>query len=333
MRKFNFLGTLLLAAAAVVSLAAPAFCVEQKVVQEGGPYVCDGPGKLERFSGKIAIAKDEANMPIWFTMYNGYGGRPGFTWARVFLAPPGQVGAQTGQILADERTFLRKNAVTIDLSGCLSAEGNEINVEGEGPRGATFSWVLSTVKEDFSVIDSTPVIAGKTCFIHGVGFSTNKDENNVMIDGKKAEILSASSRILSVKVPDDVSGTGSVPLTVSVGDKTSAPIRAAIGALPPRLLSISPLGGPVGGQLNIRGTNFSKVPSENVVTIGPYNAPVLQVLNDGELLVEIPNWGSSGYTLPVRVTSRGIPSSNTLQFWCTPHYYGGDPNAAVYQYD
>lgn len=315
--------------------ATPAFCSSQKVLQEGGPYVCSEEGKLQKFTATITIDKTLQNMPFWFTMYNGYGRQPGFNWVRVFLCPPGQTGSDMGEILADEHTFTQKNAITIDLSGRLSSDGNQLFIEGEGAKGDTFSWVLSTVNQNaLAVVDSSSVTAGQTFWIHGVGFSTNNDDNKVTIDGQNAQVLSSSTSLLSVKAPDKLSDSTSVPLTVSVGALTSTPIRAMIKkALPPHIISMSPYGGPMGGTLNLECANLSPVAEQNVVWIGPYKSPQVTLVDKDSLLVTIPDWGESGGTLPVKVISNGVTSDNRRQFWCMSHYYGGDPNASVYQYD
>jgi len=324
----------LIALVLVIFQAQPAWCVAQKMVQEGSPLVIQATGKIEQFSAQIKVPTEYKANPLYLTFYNGYGAKPGFSWARVVLNAPGQPASQFGQILVDQRTFLQKHATTIDVSGSLSDSGNQLYIEGEGEAGAELTWVLSTVKDNLSVVDSTSVSPGKTFYIHGTGFSTNKQDNQVELGGKPAEVLDSTARVLTVKAPDTMDTTSpSSRLTVSVNGKTSNAIQAPFHILPPTLLNMSPYGGPMGGILNIRGTNFSPVPDQNVVQIGPFNAPVIQVMDTGTLLVRIPNWGSSSGTLPVRVTTNGVPSTNYLQFWCTPHYYGGDPNAAVYQYD
>jgi len=318
----------------IVVVSAPkGDCVAQQVLQEGGPYLSKEPTSLQKFSATLVVPVEQQSAPLYLTFYNGYRSRPGFSWVRVFLSSGNEAPGAYGQVLADEHTFLRKSAVTVDVSGAITPEKNQLFIEGEGIKGAEFSWVLSTVKYSLSVLDSSPVMPGKECLIHGTGFSATPEENKVMIDGKPAAVIDATPRMLTVKAPQDITSTSNVPITVSIGSNTSNSIRAAIGTLPPRLLSISPYGGPPGGTLNIRGNNFARDPAGNVVMIGPYKAQVQQVVNGEMLLVAIPNWGSSTGTLPVRVISNGVPSSNQLQFWCISRYYGGDPNANVYGYD
>jgi hypothetical protein len=330
----RFLTSLFLSISMVLLLSSPAFCVAQQVVVEGGPYVIKSASKLEQFSAQITVPKEMRGWPLYLTCYNGYGARHGFSWVRVFLNSPGQPANASGNVLADERTFLQKHAVTVDISGMVSSDGNPLFIEGEGEPGAIFSWVLTTVKNELSVVDATSITPGKSFFIHGTGFSTNREDNQVTIGGKPAQVIDATARVIKAKAPDDLDRSSKTTrLMVNVNGQESNAIQAGFAALPPTLIGMSPYGGPMGGVINLRGTNFSPVAAENVVMIGPYPAPVVSVMDTGTLLVRIPDWGSSGGTLPVRVTTNGLPSTNTLQFWCTPHYYGGDPNAVEYGFD
>jgi len=313
-------------------MACPAYSLAQQMVQEGGPFVCQGSGKLEKFSAVVNVTAQQEAQPLWITFYNGYGGRPGFSWIRVFLAAPGQSQGEVGEILADENAFVQKHAITVDVSGLMSKNGKQLFVEGEGSKGAIFSWALTTVKNKLTVLDCTKIQDGKEVLIHGTGFSVNAQENIVSFDGKPAQVLQANARILVVKPPQGLSSTGKVSLTVSAMGETSEPIRVGVIALPPHLQGMSPYGGPVGGILAISGSNFSPVPSQNIVKIGSLTCNVTGV-NGNTLTCVIPDWGSAGGTLPVRVISNGVPSENTLNFWCVSHYYGGDPGAPVYQND
>ncbi|MBP7863051.1 IPT/TIG domain-containing protein [bacterium] len=328
MRRFS----LCLSIIASILMACPAYSLAQQLVQEGGPFVCQGTGKLEKFSAAVNVTAQQESQPLWMTFYNGYGGRAGFSWIRVFLSPPNQRQGEIGEILADENAFTQKHAITVDVSGLLSKNGKQLFVEGEGSKGAIFSWALTTVKNKLTVLDCTKIQDGKDVLIHGTGFSVNANENNVTFDGKPAQVLQANARILVVKPPSGISSAGKMSLVVSALGETSEPIKVGVVSLPPHLTGMTPYGGPSGGYLTISGSNFAPAPSDNVVRIGPYTANVTSV-NSNNLTCVIPDWGSSGGTLPVRVISNGVPSENTLSFWCMNHYYGGDAAAPVYQND
>lgn len=312
----------------------PSHAVAEKTLAEGGPYQSSGTAKIQKFTAEISISADQAAGPLWITFYNGYANRPGYNWVRVFLTSP-QAESESGDLLVDEHTFVRSRAVTKDVTGRIPASGRKLIIEGEGERGAIFSWILTTPKSSVSVLNVTNISAGKTFLLHGTGFSGNEEENEVTINGTKCEVIGATTNMLTVKAPEKLDAK-KVSVSVSVNGQASNSMVVNITTPPPVLISCSPYGGPVGGVLNIRGSNFSRVASENVVRIGDLICPVIKVMDTGTLLVRIPNWGSEGagsMTIPLTITVNGVPSKNHLSFWCVSHYYGGDPNAAIYHYD
>ncbi len=331
MRSKKFLLSLILLSAFLFSFLQSAQALDRKTLAQGGPYISEDTSKIQNFKADIAVPQAYASMPLWLTFYNGFESQPAFGWIRVFLAPPGTTGVD-GEVLIDERPFHAKSAVTIDISGKLSPEGNRLIIEAGGIKGAMCNWVLTTVQSKLTVLDATQVTPGKSCLIHGTGFSATPEDNTVLFNGTAGKVLSATPRILEV-IPPETLTDKSVSLTVATHGETSNPLVVAMVARRPHLINMSPYGGPVGGVLNIRGVNFSRIASQNVVHIGPYLAPVIKIMDDGTLLCGIPNWGGSGGTLPVTVVTNGVPSDNQLQFWCMSHYYGGDPNAVEYQID
>lgn len=312
----------------------PAHAVAEKAVAEGGPYQSQGTGKVQKFTAEINLSADQAAAPLWITFYNGYSNRPGYNWVRVFLASP-QAESESGDILVDEHTFVRSRAVTKDVTGRIPASGRKLIIEGEGEKGAIFSWILTTPKSSVSLLNVTKITAGQTFLLHGTGFSGNEEENEVTVNGTKCEVIGATTNMLTVKAPEKLDEK-KVSVSVKVNGQGSNSLMVNIANAPPVLISCSPYGGPVGGVLNIRGSNFSRVANENVVRIGNLICPVIKVMDTGTLLVRIPNWGSEGagsMTIPLTITVNGVPSRNHLSFWCVSHYYGGDPNAEIYHYD
>lgn len=326
-RLFSIVLTLLV----FMSLAGQegAFALTHKLITEGGPYVCKGKG-VQKFQASLSVPADFQGDQTWLTFYNGYGGRPGYSWVRVFLRAPGEAG-ETGEVLADERTFLNRHATSVDVSGRISGQASTLLIEGAGPAGADFSWVLTGSGSALSVMNTTTISPGKSFLIHGSGFGTRKDDVQVTVGGKKAQVVSTNGRIIEAIPPSDLSGKAD--LSVRVGEKTSNSIRVTINLVPPHLLSMSPYGAPAGCILTIRGANFSRLANHNVVMIGPYPATVFKVLDSGTLLCYVPDWGVSSGTLPVTVTTNGVRSDNSLSFWCVEHIYGGDPDAAGYAND
>jgi len=304
-----------------------AHAIAHKMVAEGGPYVCVDSKKLIKKTATLNFSDTEKAQPLFLTFYNGYGGRYGYNWVRVFLESGSESG-ESGQVLVDESTFRTQRAVTVDITGRVPQDGAKLFIEGQGRKDAIFSWVLTTTKDSLSLLNATKITPGNTCLLHGTGFSANANEMKVLMNGKPCDIISAMPKVLQVRAPKNLKGKH-VSVQVTVNGKSTNLMQVAMNHLPPVLYSMSPYGGPVGGLLNIRGANFSRIPNQNIVNIGPYRANVVNVMDDGTLICRIPEWSGSG-TLPVTVITGGVPSRNHLNFWCVPHYYGGDPNAAQY---
>lgn len=303
---------------AVLFACLPAFCLGRQMVSEGGPYEADG-SKLQKFAGAINITQELASRPLTLTFYNGFGGRPGFQWVRVFLAPEGYVtdagssAAPAGEILADEGTFRLRNHESLDMSHRFITGTNNLIIEGAGEKGAVFSYVLSTPQPPkLSLLNVSQIIQGREFSLSGTGFNLVASANSVTFNGVPGQVVSSTGSILKVIPPKEISGA-SVVIKVTANGATSETTHA-ISVLPvPHLYSIFPRGGPPGETLTINGTNFSPVAAQNAVTIGPYQAKVVSATN-GTITVTIPDCGVTSTYLPVSVTSDGTPSDNNVTF-------------------
>ncbi|MBO4944735.1 MAG: IPT/TIG domain-containing protein, partial [Muribaculaceae bacterium] len=110
--------------------------------------------------------------------------------------------------------------------------------------------------------------SGETAIISGNGFATDPAQNEVTINGKKAEVVSATADRLVITLPDNPDGTYSV--TVKTGGKeveglhiTYAPGRVKELAV----LQCMPSYAYAGEQIKIIGQCFSEVAAENKVSI------------------------------------------------------------------
>lgn len=304
---------------AVLFACLPAFCLAQQVmVSEGGPYEANG-SKLQKFAAAINITPELASRPLTLTFYNGFGGRPGFQWVRVFLAPEGYVtdtgssAAPAGEILADEGTFRLRNHESLDMSNRFIVGTNNLIIEGEGAKGAVFSYVLSAPKPPkLSLLNVSQIIQGREFSLSGTGFNPIASGNTVTFNGEPGQVVSSTGSILKIIPPKDIHGT-SVVIKVTANGASSETTHEVVVAPVPHLYSIFPRGGPPGETLTINGTNFSPVASQNAVSIGTFRAKVVSATN-GTITVTIPDCGTSSTYLPVSVTSDGTPSDNNVTF-------------------
>ena len=292
-------------------------------LSSGGPYVGSGSG-VQRFTAQLNAGTSDSNRPTYLTIFNGYGDKPGYTFARVILSDQliqnWSGGSEpSGLIVADQNTFRLKNTVTKDVTGRLG-QGSTLVIEAEGQRGAQLSWILTAqAGPTLSPLNPSETLSGRTVILHGSNFSTEAEDNTVSFGGKKARVVSATRTTLTVIPPESVE-SGSASITVSVNGVASNQINMGVRPMPV-LTGLYPAGGPPGESLTIYGRGFARPLQANIVTVGPYPAQVVGATDDGGIRVIIPDWGMSYQGLPVTVTSDGVPSRNSLIFYPNAHIF------------
>lgn len=142
--------------------------------------------------------------------------------------------------------------------------------------------------------------SGETAIISGNGFATDPAQNEVTINGKKAEVVSATADRLVITLPDNPDGTYAV--TVKTGGKeveglhiTYAPGRVKELAV----LQCMPSYAYAGEQIKIIGQCFSEVAAENKVSINGAEAQVTEATST-MLTIVVPDTQEGTY--PVKVT-------------------------------
>ena len=129
MRSKSTVGKFSLALILTTFLADPSFASDQWVtLAESQPFSAPS-NQTQRFSQSIEVKKGQEKLDLTLTYYNGSGSAPGFTWLR--LASP-------SMNFVTEKQFQGKNSVSIDVSGELTWDGNQLLVTAAGPKGATF---------------------------------------------------------------------------------------------------------------------------------------------------------------------------------------------------
>lgn len=311
--------TITLILGAILCNAQSAWATAHKLLSEKD-YIAQTKGEKESFSATLSVPDDFKNSPTWLTLYNGYGNRPGFGWVKVSIGPSAKDKDGKSETLADEHTFLRTHAKSIDLTGYFVDGPRQLSIEGAGDKGAYFAWTLTGAPSVLSLFNATKVTPGQKFLVHGVGFGVDKDKVTVTINGQDSLILSIKDSMMAVRAPEKLEGDA-VTLRVKVLDKLSNQLSILTDYVPPHLTSISPQGGNTGATVTIRGSYFSRVPEENLVMVGPNQAKVLQAMDTETLVISVPDLGISTDTLPLTVTTNGIKSDNYLNFWCGDNFF------------
>lgn len=295
-------------------------------------YLAKTDNEKDTFSAELSVPDDSKSSPVWITFYNGYGKNPGFSWIKVTMAPKEKVAAKTDgseaakdteekpEVLVDEHTFLKTHAKSIDLSGYFADGPRKIKIEGSGNKGSYFAWVLTTAPSILTLFNATTVTPGKNFMIHGAGFGTDPDKISATVQDQDSKVISVKNGIMVARAPEKLEGD-CVVLRVKKGEKLSNQLSILTDYVPPHLISMSPKGGNTGATVTVRGSNFSRVPEENIVRIGPNVAPVLKVMDSETMVCRIPDLGINTDTLPLTVTTNGRKSDNYLNFWCGDNFF------------
>jgi len=138
-------------------------------------------------------------------------------------------------------------------------------------------------------------VAGITVIISGVNFSTIASENIVKFNGVTANVISATASSITVTVPENAL-TG--PITVTVGSNTAISttnfnVTQIVTNTTPSITGFSPVIGNVGTIVTVSGTNFSTIPSENIVKFNGITANVTSATTS-QLTASVPSGSTTG---------------------------------------
>ncbi|ASZ14144.1 IPT/TIG domain-containing protein [Chitinophaga pendula] len=166
-----------------------------------------------------------------------------------------------------------------------------VTINGQRTVGPIFTVIPPPVLTAVTPL-SSPV--GATVTLTGKNFSPETDENDILFNGIKATVKSASDNQLTVLVP---AGAGSANMHINVnGQTTEGPLfkEQQLG-----VISLLPDNGLEGTEVKISGLGFSTTPANNIVT---FNGVAVTVLNATEttLTVKAPAGVTTG-TLDVKV--------------------------------
>lgn len=285
-----------------------------QTVAEGGPYQASRK-RVEHFTGKFQLSAADVKKPMTLTFHNGFSGKPGFNWLRVFLC--GDIDTSTfgkyeepqGDLIVDEN-YVQKHTLEIDITDLVEPGVNTIYIEAQGPKGAVLSWTLSgSVSPQLSALNPTETHQGARLTLVGRGFSHDEGENDVYIGDLKADVLESTRSRLTVKVPDN-SEPGKATLKIVTRGVPSAILPLLIKATP-RLLSINR--GDDGKTAIITGDNLDGDLDKTEVYFGDFRARVVSQTKS-RITVDLPeNMLASGEdNFKVTVLVNGVTACGSI---------------------
>ncbi|MES2810806.1 MAG: IPT/TIG domain-containing protein [Bacteroidota bacterium] len=145
--------------------------------------------------------------------------------------------------------------------------------------------------------------------INGTNFSTSITNNKVFFNGKAATVTAATATQLTVKVPQDA-GTGAVTISVNGGATVTGPTFTYVVPAPAELkiAAIDTDKGITGATVNITGTGFSAIATENKVFFNGKAAEVIAATTT-KLSVKVPEGAGIG-KITVTVAGKTVEGPN-----------------------
>jgi len=142
-----------------------------------------------------------------------------------------------------------------------------------------------------SINSISPLTGGKgtRITVNGIGFDPVVTNNTVTLNTLQARVIEATESKLIVEAPANVT-TNKIAVIIN-GQKTVGPVFTVVP--PPSLSVITPLSGPVGSQISIKGLNFSTKTAENKVFINGTEIPV-KTASATELSLTLPGGIGTG---------------------------------------
>lgn len=159
---------------------------------------------------------------------------------------------------------------------------------------------------------------GATVTINGTGFSATPGQNTVMFNGVAATLISSTSTQIVTSVPAGAT-SGNVSITTPAGSATSAsPFTVTSNSSgAPTITGFSPAIGTVGSSVNITGTNFESVTTNNRVKINGTGG-IVNTATTSSLATTITSGTVSGR---ITVATPGGNAVSSTDFFVPPSPY------------
>ncbi|OUJ74111.1 DUF7619 domain-containing protein [Hymenobacter crusticola] len=191
--------------------------------------------------------------------------------------------------------------------------------------------VVPAIALQYSEVLASPTITaiapaqgrfGTLVTLTGRNFSPTTTGNRVAFNGVVAQVQSATSTTLTVRVPTGAA-TGAVTLTTADGGAHSIPFTVF---QPPTLTSVTPGEGQPGSTVILSGTHFSAVTAQDTVAFNGIPARVLAATANS-LQVVVPMGATLG-TISVRTLGGSVESAQPFQVWYPPTITSALPGRA-----
>ena len=222
-------------------------------------------------------------------------------------------GVYFSETVTDNKVFINgvqaeisdatNNRLVITLPDNPNAEYTvKVSVKEQTVEGLKITYATAPAPPELTVLQVMPssAYAGDEVLLIGQCFSSSVDENEVTINGVKAEVKEVvSSSQLRIIIPDTQEGT--YPIRVKVGNKeANSPLFTYLHIITLTTTSLTPITGNPGDEVVLTGEGFGSKPSDVKVTVNGKEAEVKEV-TPGTLTIVMPENEPGRY--PVVVTT------------------------------
>lgn len=240
-------------------------------------HVSPDATKWNQFADFIILKPGQENFPLTMTINNGVDG----TQFRAIR------GTLSGRDLFNEKSFKDKSTLVLDLTNALSAGSTQVVFQAFGPKGASFSWDL-TSKLTPTVTGLNPANAGSGATVRAAGKMLPVDVKSfqITVGGKPATVSAATSQSVDFRVPDGLKpdAKGEVPVLITVAGIKQKPLTLKVVS-EPEITSFDHLSISAQQTLTISGKNFGKDASKVKVTFGGVPGTITSISDSSITLI------------------------------------------------
>lgn len=198
----------------------------------------------------------------------------------------------------------------------------------EYAEGADYTYVEDG-KAKMALVNMVPSsgFVGTETVIYGQGFGDSTGDLHVFFDDVEGQVTFSTRNIIHVKAPQHALGESLV--TVRNSEQEAGTLRYTYRAEPVfQLLSVVPESGKAGTTVTLTGELFSKIPSENIVTINGVPATVVTATTE-KLTITIPENPEGTYPIHLKVGDKeteGLAFTYPPKTWIINYFVGNGVN-------
>lgn len=272
------------------------------LVALSGPTTIVHTGNVWRSTtSNVGLKSGQDILPLTMTITNGVDGKSQLKGIRLFI---------NGRKILTEADFKGRDSVNLNMSGILSGNDTQMEVQTYGPSGASVSWIVTTPKIKISDIKPEMAGPGDKVTIGGRNLPTQMSAYSLTIGTKPATITSVTDKQLTFTVPTGLDG-GKQSVTLFIAGVKCDSLTFKVKVIP-ELSGTNMVACPPSTPMTIYGKGFASNAGDNQVTFNGVTASVTKATSTS-LEVIVPNLDFPQAGVDLKVKSSGVDAKNSLK--------------------